>query len=460
MKCQAACGVVGALLAAIGLSAAPPQVRRGTPAAALAFEHVAVVDVERGRVVHDQTVLIGEGRIRAVGHSTEVEVPGGVTVVPGHGRFVTPGFADMHVHLYTKEDAFTYLANGITTVRNMAGDSSHLALRRQTAAGDVAGPRIITAGPVIETTRSHPDNALVSTASQARQEVRRQRASGYDFIKVYNDATPDTYRAIVEAAGEMQMPVAGHVPDAVGLRSVLAAGQRSIEHLRGYADELLPPARPRAARPSFDERTLSWNAVDPAGMKALAKATAAAGTWNCPTFAFTVHELSPAAAHRRLLARPETGWLSLQGLPKDRTKGYLSGFSDADFAAAQRSLQVQYQLLRALDEAGAGLLVGTDSWLSGYAFADELELLVEAGLSPARVLRMATFDAARFLDEERERGSIAAGKVADLVLLETNPLVDIRSARKIHGVVHGGTYYDRHTLDALLADLKTQPFNR
>lgn len=449
-----------AVLAALAVCVAQRPALRATDASPFAFAHVAVVDVERGRLVEDQTVVISGDRILAAGPSSSIVIPAGAAVIDGTNRFLSPGFADMHVHLYTEGDAFTYLANGITTVRNMAGDPSHLALRRRTAAGDVIGPRIITAGPVIETRRSHPDNAFVATASEARQEVARQHAAGYDFIKIYNDITPDTYQAIVEAARELKMPVAGHVPDAIGLRGVLAAGQRSIEHLRGYASELLPPSRVRAANPTFDERTRWWNAVDPAGMTALAKATAAAGTWNCPTFAFTVHELSPSDAHWRLVARPETGWLSLEGLPKDRSKGYLSGFSEADFAAAQRGLQAQYRLLRALDEAGAGLLVGTDSWLSGFAFADELELLVEAGLSPARVLKMATFDAARFLSEQSDRGAIGAGRVADIVVLGANPLVDIGNVRKVDGVVHGGRFHDRASLDAMLAALRQEQGKR
>lgn len=455
-----ACRIALTLIAALGASVTGRPPLLPADSSSFAFTRVGVVDVERGRLLADQTVVVGGDRILSVGPSGRVIIPAGTTVIDGTGRFVSPGFADMHVHLYTEGDAFTYLANGITTVRNMAGDPGHLALRARTAAGRVIGPRILTAGPVIETKRSHPDNALVATASEARQEVVRQHTAGYDFIKVYNDITPSTYLAVLDAARELKMPVAGHVPHAIGLRQALAAGQRSIEHLRGYPEELLPPGRAGAVGPSFAERTLWWNAVDPAGMTALARATAAAGTWNCPTLTFTVHELSPADHHRRLVARPETSALSLIGLPKDRTTGYLKDFSDADFAAAQRGLRVQYQLLRALDAAGAGLLVGTDSWLSGFAFADELELLVEAGLSPARVMKMATFDAARFLNEESDRGSIAPGKAADIVMFAANPLIDIRHAKKVDGVMIAGRYHDRRSLDAALADLRRAQRNR
>ena len=404
----------------------------------------------------DQTVVVTGGVISSVGPRSSSRVPQGSQVIDGRGRFLLPGFADMHVHLYTEGDAFTYLANGITTVRNMAGDASHLTFRRKMDSGELIGPRIITAGPIIETKLSHPDNTLVSSVDDARKEVERQHAAGYDFIKIYNALTPEIYAAVLTRARELKIAVAGHVPDTVGLREAILSRQSSIEHLRGYPYELLPiRIRGRAEDPSFRVRTLAWNSVRRGEMKRLAEETARSGVWNCPTFTFTVHELSPSQQHARLLARPETRWLSLNGLPKDRKTGYLADFSEEDFAAAQKGLNEQFRLLRALDEAGAGLLVGTDSWLSGYAFADELELLIKSGLSTRRVLRMATLDASRFLQEEKIRGSIRAGKAADLVLLSADPLIDIGNVRKVVGVVKAGRYYDSEFLAARIEELKS-----
>lgn len=418
----------------------------------IAFERVGVVDVERGRVLSDQTVIIREGRIAALGPSHDVPVPVGAAVVEGKGRFLVPGFADMHVHLYTEGDVATYVANGVTTVRNMAGDSTHLEFRRRVSAGDMIGPRIVTAGPVIETgSLSHPDNVLLTDNASARREVERQRATGYDFIKLYNQMAPDVYASVIAAAKELDMPVVGHVPYEVGLRGALAAPQNSIEHLRGYLQELVPPAAPVQPRASLRNLSVAWNYADNSRIRDLVAFTVAAGAWNCPTLVFSVHEMSPAAQHARLLARPETRLLSLRGLPDRSTReGYLSDFTESDFAATQRGLKAQFRLLRALDRAGAGLLVGTDSWLSGFAYADELELLVKAGLTPARVLRMATVDAARFLGEASQWGTIAVGRRADLVLLDANPLSDIANARRVRAVVGNGRLLRRADLDALL----------
>ncbi len=419
-------------------------------ASPLAIVSVTIIDVETGARLPDHTIVVEGERIMAVGPATEVVIPNGATVVDGAGRFLLPGFADMHVHLYTEGDLSTYVARGVTTVRNMAGDSTHLAMRSRVERGEVVGPRIVTAGPPFEDPPSWHDHIPLADPAAARAEIKRQRAAGYDFIKVYNRLLPAVYDSVLAVAAEIGMPVAGHVPLEVGLDGALRARQGSIEHFRGYVGALDSAAVPLPLDASFRDRSVAWLRADTTRIAGLTARTVAAGVWNVPTFTFTVHELSPDTAHAALLARPELRYLSLTGLPKDRTASYLAGFSDADFAATLRGLEPQFTLLRALDRAGAGLLVGTDSWLAGYAYADELALLTRAGLSPARVLRMATLDAARFLGEEETRGTVAPGKLADLVLLDADPLAYIRHTARIHAVVLGGRLLNRADLDRLL----------
>ncbi len=438
-----------ATLAACASIASPawPQAPR-----IVAITGVTVIDVEHGRLLRDHTVVVRGARIAAVGGAADVAVPDDAERVDGRGRFLVPGLADMHVHLYTEGDLFTYVANGITTVRNMAGDTTHLGMRRRVRSGAIVGPRIVTAGPVVEATPlSHPDNVALDDPATVSRELSRQRAASYDFVKVYNRLAPAVYDSVVAVAARLRMPLTGHVPHAVGIERALAAPQRSIEHLRGYVHALVPPSAPVTPDSSFHAGALAWTRVDTTRLAPLVGLTAAAGVWNCPTFTFLVHEMSPAAEHARLLARPEVRRLSLAGLPKDRTKAsYLRAFSHADFAAAQRGLTEQFRLVRALDAAGAELLVGTDSWLAGYALADELELLVRAGLSPARVLRMATLDAARFLGESSVSGTVAVGRRADLVLLDADPLANVGNVRRVRAVVVGGRLLRREELDRRL----------
>lgn len=434
---------VGVMLFLSGCARADDQ-RTVPPLPTIAVTHVGVIDSEHGRFVPDQTVLIRDGRITAVGPAADVMIPAGADVVDGKNRFLTPGFADMHVHLYTEGDAFTYVANGVTTVRNMAGDTSHLALRARIASGQLVGPRIITAGPVVEgAPLSHPDNVRLESPAAVRPELTRQRAAGYDFVKVYNRLARPVYDSLVAVAGELGLPVAGHVPFAVGLDGALTARQASIEHFRGYIQALLPRSATPPSDASFRDWSVAWTQIDDGRIASLVAQTVAAGVWNVPTFAFTVHELSPAAAHAQLLARTHVRHLSLAGLPTNRaTTSYLRAFTEADYVAAQHGLEAQFRLAMALDAAGAKLLVGTDSWLAGYAFVDELELLVRAGLTPARVIRMATLDAARFLGEDAEWGKVVAGQRANLVLLDADPLVDIRNARRVRAVVLNGRLLD------------------
>ncbi|MEO7962567.1 MAG: amidohydrolase family protein, partial [Gemmatimonadaceae bacterium] len=350
---------------------------------------------------------------------------------------------------------FTYVANGVTTVRNMAGDSTHLRMRRRVHEGVIIGPRIVTAGPVVEAAPlSHPDNALVEIPCGVRAELTRQKAAGYDFVKVYNHLDRNVYDSVVAIASELGMPVSGHVPLEVGLEHALALRQRSIEHFRGYIQALMPSDRPLPGNASFRDWSVAWERIDTLRIPSLVARTLASGVWNVPTFSFTAHELSPETEHARLVSRPEVRQLSLQGLPADRaTTSYLKEFTESDFAASQRGLVGQFRLLRALDAAGAGILTGTDSWLAGYAFADEMEPLVRAGLTPARVLRAATLDASRYLGEEQLWGTVAVGRRADLVLLDTNPLTDVSAARRVHAVVVSGRLLRRADLDARLSAL-------
>jgi len=172
----------------------------------------------------------------------------------------------------------------------MAGDTSQLGMRARVASGRMIGPRIITAGPVVEAAPlSHPDNVLLKFPGSVRAELVRQRAAGYDFVKVYNHLSRPVYDSVVAVARALGVQVNGHVPLEVGLNGALAARQAFIEHFRGYIQALLPPWAAVPSDASFRDWSIAWNRIDDSHIASLVARTVAAGGWNVPTFAFTEH---------------------------------------------------------------------------------------------------------------------------------------------------------------------------
>jgi imidazolonepropionase-like amidohydrolase len=293
---------------------------------------------------------------------------------------------------------------------------------------------------------------IVDDSAAASDSVTAYVDRGADAIKVYNNLNAAAYRGITVRARQLGVPVVGHVPFSVGLSGAFDAGQRSIEHLRGYLHASWPPGAPDPPGADFRSRLISWRRTDTTRLRALAAETARRGIWNVPTIA--VHlDLLPVARISELTARP--GWQAcMRGARADPVAAraripYFAVMSDADFAATQDGLRVQKQLVRMLHEAGAGLLVGTDRLPWGYAFHWELEELVSAGLTPWDVLYAATLGAARFLGQDARHGSITRNKAAELVLLEANPLEDIRNTQRIAAVVVRGRLLEAAALDSL-----------
>lgn len=376
------------------------------PLAPPAAPPVAIVDVRLlpmdGSGPRDsQSVLIEGDRIRWVGSASDLAAPEGALVVDGRGRTLMPGLADMHVHL-NREDLDTYLAFGVTTVRNMWGFPDAWVMRGEIERGEILGPAIhLVSSGLDGTPPKWPLTQLVMDPTVADSVVEVQRRAGYTTLKVYQDLRAEPYDSIVAAARRRGMDFVGHVPHRVGLERVLASGQRSLEHLSGYLEELtLVGGRgPRAWVRTRSER-----------IPALAAATEAAGAWVCPTLTI---------AHR--LGR---------ALPAD----------ERDASRANRGAMV-----RALHRAGAGLLVGSDAGIEvvdpGASLHDELEEFVAAGIPPLEALRMATAGAAEFLGQVGEFGVIAPGARADLLLLDRDPLEDLGALEAPAGVMVRGRWF-------------------
>jgi imidazolonepropionase-like amidohydrolase len=437
-----------------GATPAPPV------AADVAITDVSIVDVERGRTIGPRTVLVAGGRIAAIDAPDRIRIPSGAERVDGRGRFLIPGLVDMHVHLFNNASrrppntwAFPlYVAAGVTGVREMFVEPASMATlngwRRAMAKGELVGPRIIAAGVAVRPTSPADAAARVDEAADA----------GADFIKVFSDLQEATWRAVLAAARRRSLPVAGHVPAGVSMIAAAAAGQRDAEHLmqafeactareRTWLDDRRHLAGDElvARRDAQESRVL--DSFDRGACDRFAAALARSGQVQVPTLvlAFAEWQGRPPESH------PHWRYLRAE---RDRWVRLLGSLTQDERAAGARRWPVARKIASSLHRAGVPLLAGTDAPMPrivpGFSLHDELELFVDSGMSPLEALRASTLAPASFLGIAGETGSVAVGKRADLVLLDRDPLLDIRHTRNIRAVLLAGRLFSRPALDALL----------
>ncbi len=430
-----------------------------------AFVDVTVVSMESPVPVPHRTVLVQGGRILSVSPPDEGSIPARATRIDGSGKFLMPGLADMHAHVGfdyqpgqsgERADLLLYLATGVTTLRNAVGSPATLALAQAVEKGELAGPRIDNAGPLLE-----GENAVwgfatkVLSAAEARAAVRQFAADGYGSIKIYHTLSRESYKAVADEAGKLGIPYIGHVPFEVGVEEVLADGQASIEHFRGYdIDGLSLEALEKDGGRSA-ERFASWLNMSDARMDQLVRATVAAGTWNCPTF--VVNSMLIDADRLETYAdHPMAAYMPADFIARFRESGLEELFSLESRDMLRQARPRMLKFLKKLHDAGAGVMTGTDTFPSlvpGFTLIDEIGAFVEAGLSPYQALQAATTGPARYLGDADRRGRILPGMAADLVLLGANPLDDIDNLWKLEGVMANGRWLARESLLLLLKDL-------
>lgn len=429
-----------------------------------AFVGVSILPMTRTDVIlHDHTLVVRGDRIAAVGPTRSVRIPAGARHVDGSGKYVIPGLTDMHVHLEHFEEPavlMLFVANGVTTVRNMDGRDYILEWKRAVDRGDLLGPAIVTAGPVLDGDPPLlPDNTSIRSSAEGRSQVEAQVSAGYDFIKVYTNLSPAAYQGVLDAAAEHGVPVAGHVPRQIDLAEALRGGQRSIEHLTDYGEWIESDQSPVRSGWHWSKLYLAMP-VDTAKFRDAASRIAASGVWTVPTMVQANRALAPddtLAAWVRMPGMshvPEEGramWLA-------RVRRTTARMNAADWAVVSRGAQNRYGLVQALHTAGAGLLAGTDTpnpfVLPGSSLLEELENFARAGVPPAEIIWIATRQAAHFLGALEEWGTIEQGKRADLVLLEADPLADIRNVRRRAGVMVRGRWLPEPELQRMTSELR------
>ena len=417
-----------------------------------AFVNVHVVPMDTERVLAGQTVVVVDGKIVAIGPVDDIPIPEHTEVVDGTDRYLMPGLAEMHAHVPDADspniDRYfsLYVANGVTTIRGMLGQPSHLGLREALDSGEVFGPRLITSGPSL-------NGRSVNGAAEARSLVEDQHAAGYDFIKLHPGLSSAEFDAIAATANELGIPFAGHVPVAVGVENALQSGMATIDHLDGYLAALLPAKSPGLGGYGGFFDVLLADQLDTDRIAAIAEATAASGSWNVPT-QFLIEVRVNSVPIEELRNRPEMRYMPEATVARwAQAKAVALGERGFSAETAKLAIELRRALILAMSRAGAGLLLGSDSpqvfSVPGFSIHRELDTLLAAGLTPYEALHTGTAAVAEFLGSNA--GTVAIGREADLVLLDANPLEDIRNARRIHGVMLRGTWHPAPVLEERIA---------
>ena len=410
------------------------------------MRHVTVVDVGTGGLRRDMSVVIVAGRIAAIGAQTPS--PPGAEVFDGRGTYVIPGLWDMHVHLsWTTGSAIPVLiANGVTGVRDMGGALGELdEWRARIKAGVLIGPRIVRVGPILNGQKFNQYQLVAGNPDETRGVVRALKTAGVDIIKIHRRLPRDSYLALIDEAKKQGIRIVGHIPMTVTPEEASEAGQASIEHTETlfegtFSANLKPGELPDAI-----------NRFRTDGADRLFALFVKNHTVETPTLVafqtvITVADPSlPPDSNLRYVA---------MSLRRD-IPALVKQVSASDLAEYRRTLSEFKEVVRQMNRDGVTLMAGTDiagARIPGFTLHEELALLVESGLSPLQALQSATLTPARFLGQEADLGSVEVGKLADLVVLDGNPLDDIRNTRRISAVVTRGRLLRRDALDGLLRE--------
>ena len=441
----------------------------------LIFTNVNVVSVRDGTISRDMTVVIKKEEISAVAKVGMVDQGRGIQIINANGKYMVPGLWDMHVHSAFVSPAWDekviyplYIANGVTGVRDMGGDPEILEGRRKRIqSGELLGPRLVLAGPFLAGGKSDRQTIAVNTAEEARQAVDAVKKQGLDFVKILSNVPRDSYFAITDESSKQDISFVGHVPYSVSVREASTARQKSIEHLTGVllacssredeirAQELAALAkRDYGAYEKLGPQVIAT--YDQAKAGALFLQLAQNNTWQVPTLVWTQtnsHIDDPA-----LETDPRLKYVPASVRAQWEPAKLRKYTSPEELALLKAEAARDVEMVKAMHEAGVQFMAGTDGpdpyVFPGFSLHDELEWLVKSGFTPLQALRSATFNPALFLGTMDAEGVVEQKRRADLVLLDANPLDDIRNTRKIFGVVARGKYYSRKDLDTMLQQIE------
>ena len=444
----------------------------------LIITNVAVIDTRQGLTSPNLTVVIKRGRIDSMAKHAMIGSSHNTKVVNGSGKFLIPGLWDMHAHSAggpaapwdAKIILPLYIANGITGIRDMGGNLQLLKQRRDSIERrELLGPHMFISGPFLNGGKPYEYTITTNTPEEGRKAVDKLAAEHVDFIKILSDLSRDTYFAIADESKKQKLTFAGHLPESITAAEASSSGQRSIEHLSGLTiacsreESDLRKQRVEAAAKGDNKSyhaagMRSLDTYDPVKARSLFAQFKKNQTWQVPTLSWW--SLQPQLGSVSL-SDPRLKYVPASVRKNDdwNPDHIRQSTPPALFDDLAKAVSHYRALTHALSEAGVPIMAGTDSpdpyVFPGFSLHDELALLVESGLTPAQALRTATYNPALFLGAS-EYGAAEKGMIADLVLLDDNPLEDIRNTRKISAVIVGGTLFSRKDLDRMLEQVEEE----
>ncbi len=446
-----------------------PSDRTSSADSVFAFTNVSVLPMDRNRELRNQTVVVAGGRIAALGPTGEIAIPAGARRIEGRGKFLMPGLAEMHAHVQgpqapnadamNRDIMFLYVANGITTIRAMLGAPNQLVLRDQLKRGVALGPTMYVAAPSLNG-QTAPD------AETAARLVKAHKDAGYDLLKIHPGLTRAPYDAIVKTARDVGITWAGHVSTQVGVEHVLATKQSTIDHLDGYIEAAASQDIRNAmmSQPSTVNLAQLYRSVTDERIRELARRTKAAGTWNVPTMFLWESFFQPGTpeewAQREEMKYAPRQWVR-NWIDQKKQRVSLDARNGLSPADAALHISLRRKMLKALADEGAPLLMGTDSPqmfnVPGFALHRELGVALESGLTPYQILESGTRNVGRYVAQDLKQngsfGTVAVGSRADLVLLDANPLDDLRNLSRRAGVMVRGRWISRSEIEKGLEEL-------
>jgi len=422
----------------------------------IVFTSVNVVPMDSEKIIENSMVAVKDGKVTAIGKKLKYRKD--ALVIDAKGKYLMPGLAEMHAHVPPnenieshKEVLFLFAANGITTIRGMLGHPKHLELRSMINSGEVFGPRFYTTGPSF-------NGLSVKTAERGAEMVREQKAAGYDYLKLHPGLTKETFAAVSSTAREAGIPFAGHVSFGVGVWRAIDAGYSSIDHMDGFVEAMVPGIESMVEQQTGLFGMFVADRADASVIPKLMKELKEKNIWVVPTQSLADRWFSAGFTGEEFLKDPDSKYMDRKIVNQwiDSKKNLMSN-EQYDSKKIDDFIKLRRKLIYECQQNGVGLLLGCDAPqvfnVPGFSTHNELKYLVDAGLTPYQALRTGTVNVATYL-KLADAGTIKPGAIADLILINGNPLTDITSTKKVEGVMVQGKWLSKSEIESGLKKLE------